>query len=202
MREGFLTNDDPADTNAEEVRKRLDEVDDDDELRALERRVGPPASKPKVVFQATRLPEVKVAPPVIEQPPEPKPEPTKARAMAEPPPPIDLDAPSEEVTWPVTLKLLHKPTRNTKNEVINELVLRAPTAKDIRACGGNPVRLSTNGDVLVDDEKMLLMISALSGVFPPFIESLDARDFTSCAFFLQRFFLPNFRTWAPPETQF
>jgi hypothetical protein len=175
IREGFIREDDEADVHAEHPHK------------------------PKVVYQAPRGPGVEErALPVIEQPPAETAKP--GRSMAEPPPPIDLDAPPEEVTWPITLKLLHKPTRNTKNEVINELVLRAPTAKDIRACGGNPVRLSTNGDVLVDDEKMLLMISALSGVFPPFIESLDARDFTSCAFFLQRFFLPNMATWAPPTS--
>lgn len=147
--------------------------------------------KPKFVLAA------KQEPPVIEQPPAEETA-KPGRAMADAPPPIDLDAPPEEVTWPITLKLLHKPTRNTKNEIIHELVLRAPTAKDIRACGGNPVRLSSNGDAIVDDEKMLLMIAALSGVFPPFIEALDSRDFASCAFFLQRFFLPNMRTWAPP----
>jgi Phage tail assembly chaperone proteins, E, or 41 or 14 len=156
-----------------------------------------PPHKPKVVYQAPKGPQIEErAPPLIEQPPAEKP----GRAMAEPPAPIDLDAPPEEVKWPVTLKLLHKPTRNTKSEVIHELILQAPTAKDIRACGGNPVRLAVNGDVIVDDEKMLMMISRLSGVFPVFIESLDSRDFTSCSFFMQRFFLPNMQTWAPKET--
>jgi Phage tail assembly chaperone proteins, E, or 41 or 14 len=134
----------------------------------------------------------------IEHEPPQNPTPTKARAMsdADAPPPLDLDAPAPEVEWPVRLKLLYKPTRNVKNEIIHELTLRAPTARDIRQCG-NPVRIDRNGDVIVDDEKMTAMLAALANVFPPMIEVLDARDWSSCSFFLQRFFLPNSATWTP-----
>jgi hypothetical protein len=123
------------------------------------------------------------------------PEPAEANA----PPPLDLNAPPPTVQWPVTLKLLYKPTRNTKNEVIHALLLRAPTARDIMQCG-IPARLATNGDVIADPDAMTRMLAALSDVYPPLIEALDARDWVSCAFFLQRFFLPNSATWAPPTT--
>jgi hypothetical protein len=118
------------------------------------------------------------------------------RAAAEPPPPIDLNAPPPDAVWPVTLKLLYRPTRDNNNKVIHELTLRAPTARDIASCG-NPVRINHENDVLVDEAKMTQMLAALSGVYPPMIEMLDARDWISCSFFLQRFFLPNPATWIP-----
>jgi hypothetical protein len=170
IREGFL---------------RDDESDAD---KVIE--LGPPAG-PKVEIATPRVDDGRALD-AIPNPPPAKP----ARAQAEAPPPLDLDAPPPEVQWPVILKLLYKPTRNTKNEIISELTLRAPTAKDIRQCG-NPVRLNASGDVIVDEEKMIQMLATLANVYPPMIESLDARDWTSCAFFLQRFFLPNSATWIP-----
>jgi hypothetical protein len=148
--------------------------------------------KPKVVF-------AKSEPPLIEHEPPKKEEGKPARAKAEAPPPLDLDEAPPDVQWPVTLKLLYKPTRNTKNEVIHELTLRAPTAGDISRCGV-PVRINAQGDVIVDEQKMTQMLAVLAGVYPPMIETLDARDWVSCSFFLQRFFLPNSATWMPTSS--
>jgi hypothetical protein len=148
--------------------------------------------KPKVVYQAPKGPHVEERPPLIEQPPAE----TKSDKDKDAPPPIDLDAPPEDIEWPIKLRLLYKPTRDTKNRIVHELLIRAPTAGDISRCG-NPVRLNNQGDVIVDEQKMTLMLAALSDVFPPMIDSLDARDWISCSFFLQRILLPNRRTWEP-----
>jgi hypothetical protein len=154
-------------------------------------------SKPKVVYAGPKGPHVEEhAPPVIERLPA---EAAKPNANAEAPPPLDLDAPPTDLEWPVKLKLLYRPTRNTKNQVIHELMIRAPTAGDISRCG-NPVRLNNQGDVIVDEQKMTLMLSALSDVFPPMIDSLDARDWISCSFFMQRILLPNRATWEPTSS--
>ncbi len=149
----------------------------------------PALSKPKIVY---------TPPPKAE----PEPEPPAKAAAAEAPPPLDLDEPAPEVTWPVVLKLLHRPTRDVNNKIIHELTLRAPTAGDLMRCGGAPVRIDSKGDVIVDAERMTQMLAILANVFPPMIEMLDARDWISCSFFMQRFFLPNAATWMPtPTTQ-
>jgi hypothetical protein len=174
MREGFVREaDDPS-------------ISPNDEgLDGIERR------KPKVIYQAPKGPHVE------ERAPEPPAdEVAKLDKDRNAPPPIDLDAPAEDIEWPIKLKLLYKPTRDTKNRIIHELMIRAPTAGDISQCG-NPVRLNSQGDVIVDEQKMTLMLARLSDVFPPMIEQLDARDWISCSFFMQRILLPNRRTWEP-----
>ena len=126
--------------------------------------------KPKIVYTPKAEPE-----PVSHETPS---EPAKATA-AEAPPPLDLDAPPPEVTWPVVLKLLYRPTRDVNNKIIHELTLRAPTAGDLMRCGGAPVRIDSKGDVIVDAERMTQMLAILANVFPPMIEMLDARDWIS-----------------------
>jgi hypothetical protein len=149
--------------------------------------VSPPPTKPKIIY--TPPPKAAASEPeeVAKLPP---------GANAEPPPPLDLDAAPPDVEWPVKLKLLYRPTRDVTNKVIHELTIRSPTAGDISRCG-NPVRINAAGDVIVDEAKMTQMLAVLSNVFPPMIETLDARDWISCSFFLQRFFLPNSATWMP-----
>ena len=132
--------------------------------------------------------------PVIEPPSAPP----KAKPEAEAPPPFDPDKDDEEVIWPLHLKLRYKPTRNMKNEIIHELEVQAPTAKHIRQCGGIPVRYDQNFNVITDNDRMMQMISLLSGVHLPMLEALDGRDWSSISFYMQRFFLPDSRTWAPP----
>jgi Phage tail assembly chaperone proteins, E, or 41 or 14 len=113
---------------------------------------------------------------------------------ADAPAPFDPDAPAEDVQWPQVFKLQYRPTRDMKNNVIHELRLRAPTAKDIRACG-DPVRIDRNSDVIADPDAMIQMIATLSGCHAPMIGELDARDYKSISFYLQRFFLPNSGSW-------
>lgn len=140
---------------------------------------------------AKTIEHVQTAPPVIEPPP------AKAKPEAEAPPPFDPDKDDEEVIWPLHLKLRYKPTRNVKNEIIHELEVQAPTAKHIRLCGGIPVRYDQNFNVITDNDRMMQMISLLSGVHLPMLEALDGRDWSSISFYMQRFFLPDSRTWAP-----
>lgn len=153
--------------------------------------------------------------PVIERRPEPAREPRRARpaeARQEPPPrvveptddevaaaadanvaKVEATAPPPE-TWPIKVKLLHKQTRNNKNEPIGELSFREPTGGDINRYG-NPVRIDQDGEIIIDERKMTAMISILSGVLLPFIEALDPRDWNSCAYRLRGFFLPNTSAW-------
>jgi Phage tail assembly chaperone proteins, E, or 41 or 14 len=116
------------------------------------------------------------------------------RSDADAPPPFDPDAAPKEETWPVIIKLMHKPTRNTKNEVIHELRFRAPTAGDIFK-HGNPVRIDRNNDVITEPQIMLPMLAELAGVYEPMMRALDGRDYNSVWFYMQRFFLPNSAGW-------
>lgn len=158
-------------------------IGDDD--KAAEREAflrEPSAAKPAV--RADRRPE--------------RPEPR--RREPDPPPPADEPTdtapppPAPEQTWPITVKLLHKATRNNKNEPIHELTFREPTGGDINRYG-NPVRINQDGDVIIDERKMSMIISTLSGVLLPFIEALDPRDWNSCAYRLRGFFLPDPSAW-------
>jgi hypothetical protein len=154
-------------------------------------------AKPKFVLAAP--PTDRAGQPQIDSPPAesdyPKP---PANANADAPPPLDLNAPEamvpKEIVWPYTLKLLHRPTRNTKNEIIHELTVRAPTAGDL-ARVGDPVRVMPDGSIATDPRIMIELLAQISGVYPPFIEQLDARDYKSCAHWLQGILIPNYRTW-------
>jgi len=96
--------------------------------------------------------------------------------------------------WPVKVKLLNKPIRGNKNEELSELTFREPTGADINRIG-NPVRVTIEGEILIDDKRMMLMMTALSGVMTPFLERMDPRDYASCAYRLRNFFLPNLAAW-------
>jgi hypothetical protein len=150
------------------------------------------ATKPKVIFAAKPPAQIEHEP---AEPDYPKP---PANANADAPPPLDLNAAEamvpKEIVWPYTLKLLHRPTRNTKNEIIHELTVRAPTAGDL-ARVGDPVRVMPDGSIATDPRIMIELLAQISGVYPPFIEQLDARDYKSCAHWLQGILIPNYRTW-------
>jgi len=97
--------------------------------------------------------------------------------------------------WPVKVKLLHKKIRGPKGvELVNELVFREPTGGDINRYG-NPCHVDQNGDVIILDRKMLTMMAVLSGVLQPFLESMDPRDYNSCAYRLRGFFIPDPAAW-------
>jgi hypothetical protein len=102
--------------------------------------------------------------------------------------------PAEVESWPVTVKLLHKPVRNMKGDLLKELNFREPTGGDINRYG-NPVRIDQNGDVVIDEKKMSMIMSSLAGVLLPFLEQMDPRDWNSCAYRLRGFFLPDPSAW-------
>lgn len=104
------------------------------------------------------------------------------------PPPMQVDE------WPVRVKLLHKQVRNNRNEPVDELVFREPTAGDINRYG-NPCRIGIDGEVLFDEQKMFRVIAALSGILLPNLEMMDPRDWNSCAYRLRSFFLPEVAAW-------
>jgi len=103
------------------------------------------------------------------------------------------DAPVAE-TWPITVRLLHKPVRNNRGEMVHELTFREPTGGDITRYG-NPCHINQEGDVIILERKMMTMIAVLSGVLQPFIEGMDPRDWNSCAYRLRGFFIPDPAAW-------
>jgi len=125
-----------------------------------------------------------------------KDEETTAATVIEHEPPAAPDAPPEPVaeTWPVKVKLLHKSVRGPKGTMVNELSFREPTGGDINRYG-NPCMVDQYGDVVILDRKMTMMIAALSGVLQPFIETMDPRDWNSCAYRLRGFFIPDPASW-------
>jgi len=130
--------------------------------------------------------------------PPPQPAARKPRAPPPPPEPVVEPPPAEDEpfveTWPVIVKLLHRPGQNNKGEEIRELKFREPTGGDINRCG-IPVRIDQAGDVIIVPQAMTLMIAALSGLLSPKIEALDPRDWNSCAYRLRGFFLPDPSAW-------
>jgi hypothetical protein len=97
-------------------------------------------------------------------------------------------------TWPIKVKLIHKPIRDNKGNELRELSFRQPTGGDINRYG-MPVRIDMDGDVQMDEKKMTLMMTALTGVMTPFLEAMDPRDWSSCAYRLRNFFLPDPAAW-------
>jgi Phage tail assembly chaperone proteins, E, or 41 or 14 len=96
--------------------------------------------------------------------------------------------------WPVVVKLLKKPIQDNKGLLVREVSFREPTGGDINRIG-NPVRVDLNGEIIIDDSKMIRMIAALSGILQPMIEHMDPRDYASCAYRLRGFFLPDPEAW-------
>ena len=105
-----------------------------------------------------------------------------------------------EETWPITVRLLHKPIRDNKGAMVNELNFREPTAGDIARAGGNPCRFDGEFNVVIDDRKMMTVMANLSGVLEPFLQAMDPRDYNSCAYRLRNFFLPEVAAWSPTPT--
>src|SRR6516164_6763075 len=111
------------------------------------------------------------------------------------PPRMEEQAPAKPVeTWPIKVRLLHKPIRNNQNELIQELVFREPSGRDINRCG-NPCRINLDGDVIIEEQKMTLIMANLSGVLSPNLDTMDPRDWNSCAYRLRNFFLPEVAAW-------
>jgi len=122
----------------------------------------------------------------------------KPKAAAPPPEiepsPVELPAlPADQ--WPMVIKLVHKPIRDNQGNEIKELTLREPRAGDISRYG-LPVRVNNDAEIIIDERKMTYVIATLSGILPPLIEAMDPRDWTSCAYYLRRFFIPEPAAWA------
>jgi Phage tail assembly chaperone proteins, E, or 41 or 14 len=111
------------------------------------------------------------------------------------PKPAALPEPSEPPeTWPIRVRLLHRAIRDNKGEEVRELSFREPSGADINRYG-NPVRINQEGDVVIDERKMTLIMAALTGILSPLLERMDPRDWNSCAYRLRGFFLPDPAAW-------
>ncbi|WP_334399261.1 phage tail assembly protein [Bradyrhizobium sp. AZCC 2289] len=136
------------------------------------------------------------AKPVEHEQPAPAAAPGTKRAA--PPPEIEPSPeempPLEQDEWPIIVTLKYKPIRNNRGDEITQVELREPRAGDINRYG-NPVRFNREGDIVHDERKMTYMIAALTGILPPFIEEMHPRDWNTCAYKLQRFFLPDPAAW-------
>lgn len=129
-------------------------------------------------------------------PPKPTPEavPAAAPPVSEPEAAASLASVLNANTWPVKVKLMHKPIRDTKNNLINELSFREPSAADIVRMG-NPVRFDSNGEMIIDERKMTAVMAGLAMLFENDVLTMDPRDWNSCAYRLRPFFLPDPRGW-------
>jgi len=121
----------------------------------------------------------------------PEPAPVQHQLPPVPDEPETLELPKD--VWPVKVKLLHRGVRQGA-ETVHELTFREPTGGDINRYG-NPCHVNQDGDVVILERKMTTMMSALSGVLPPFIEAMDPRDWNSCAYRLRGFFIPDPTAW-------
>jgi len=120
--------------------------------------------------------------------------PPQIDATPELPPIEEAPPPPAAETWPIRVKLLHKSIRNNTGEYVKELVFREPTGGDINRCG-NPCRINLDGDVVIDERKMSLIMANLSGILSPLLDTMDPRDWNSCAYRLRNFFLPEVAAW-------
>jgi len=118
--------------------------------------------------------------------PNPVPQPPVEEPQVAPPPPVDQ--------FPITVKLLYRPIRGNNQEELHSLTFREPTGGDINRCG-NPCRVNSDGDVVIDEKKMSLIMANLSGVLSPLLDRMDPRDWNSCAYRLRNFFLPDLAAW-------
>jgi hypothetical protein len=131
------------------------------------------------------------------KPERPKPDDVKAALARHPGPelessPAEDTAVTAEQTWPIVVKLSWKPIVNNKGETVDELSFREPRGGDINRYG-NPVRMNSMGDWVIEERKMHYIMAALADILPPFLDAMDPRDWNSCAYELMRFFLPTRR---------
>jgi len=112
--------------------------------------------------------------------------PAEDEAQQPPPKPVDQ--------FPITVRLLYRSIRGNNQEELTSLTFREPTGGDINRCG-NPCRVNADGDVVIDEKKMTLIMANLSGVLVPLLDRMDPRDWNSCAYRLRSFFLPDLASW-------
>ena len=141
--------------------------------------------------------------PVIDATPMPpnlaRPEPPRPQARPAPLPPVEVEEPQAPPPkpvdqFPITVRLLYRSIRGNNQEELTSLTFREPTGGDINRCG-NPCRVNSDGDVVIDEKKMTLIMANLSGVLVPLLDRMDPRDWNSCAYRLRNFFLPDLAAW-------
>lgn len=103
-----------------------------------------------------------------------------------------------EESWPIKVRLIHKPVKNNKGDLVRELEFREPTGNDINRVGC-PVRVTWEGEVIIDDRRMFAILANLSGILQPNLERMDPRDYQSCAYRLRGFFMPSTAGWGLPQ---
>jgi hypothetical protein len=104
---------------------------------------------------------------------------------------VDLPA---RPTWPMVVKLRNKSIIGPRGESIEELKFREPTGGDIMRIG-NPCWIRSDGELIIDDQKMMRMMGQLSGVLSPLLEMMSPKDYNSCAYRLRPFFIPDWESW-------
>ena len=125
-------------------------------------------------------------PPHLERQPIAAPAPPVEEPQLPPPKPVDQ--------FPITVRLLYRSIRGNNQEELTSLTFREPTGGDINRCG-NPCRIDSEGNVIIDEKKMMLIMANLSGVLLPLLDRMDPRDWNSCAYRLRNFFLPDLAAW-------
>lgn len=108
---------------------------------------------------------------------------------------VPVDQPIPQETWPVSVRLLHKEIRDNKGVMQTELHFREPTARDIAMAGGNPCKVNGDLTIEINDARMMTIMANLSGIMEPFLQTMDPRDYNSCAYRLRNFFLPEAAAW-------
>jgi hypothetical protein len=96
--------------------------------------------------------------------------------------------------WPMVIKLRNKPIIGPRGESIDELKFREPTGGDVMRIG-NPCWIRSDGELMIDDPKMMRMMGQLSGVLAPLLEAMHPKDYNSCAYRLRPFFIPDWDAW-------
>jgi len=149
--------------------------------------VGPQQPRPVGNGGDNKVIDATPLPPHLTRP-EPRPAPPVEVEEPQQPPPKPVDQ------FPITVRLLYKSIRGNNQEELTSLTFREPTGGDINRCG-NPCRIDAEGNVLIDEKKMMLIMANLSGVLLPLLDRMDPRDWNSCAYRLRGFFLPDLAAW-------
>lgn len=90
---------------------------------------------------------------------------------------------------------LSKPV-TAHGEEVRELAFREPTGADVVRCGV-PARFEFGAEIVepvFDAPKMAAMLAVLADVPPSTIGQLTANDWTTCAWSVARFFIPDVTT--------
>jgi hypothetical protein len=90
-------------------------------------------------------------------------------------------------------KKLTKPIHDGEGGKTSQITFREPVGADVEKCG-MPVTLNFDHDpprMIFNAKEMSAMMSQLSALPPSSIKMLAAKDWTSCAWALGHFFLPD-----------